>query len=78
VASGDNHLAMRCFEVVGDHLFVCFANGSMSIHSETTQAVVRKPFAAHVAEVKHVTRGHGPFLVTCCLDNQVRLQRWTA
>lgn len=64
---------MKCFEVVGNNIFICFANGKMCVYDKTTQEQVRKPVAAHAAEIKDIL--HGPddlTVITCCLDNQVR------
>jgi hypothetical protein len=71
VAAGDNHWTMRCFEVTGTFAFVCFANGKVSIYDTVGHELVRKPFAAHTSEIKHITRGHADIMITSCLDNQV-------
>lgn len=71
MASGENFSAMRCFEVVDGIVFVCWADGKMSIFDENTQAALRKPVSAHASEIKHITRGHGGTILTSCVDNQV-------
>lgn len=72
IATSEDHIAMKCFEVVGDYLFVCFASGKMEIYDKSTQALVRKPIAAHGAEIKHITRSTNAIVYTACVDNQVR------
>jgi hypothetical protein len=62
---------MRCFEVVGEIVFVCFANGKMGAYDKGTQAAIRKPLSAHASEIKYIARGHGDILLTSCIDNQV-------
>ena len=72
VATGDNHWAMRCFEVLHNFAFVCFANGKLAIYNMDAMELARKPFAAHTSEIKHIVRGHGDTVVTSCLDNSIR------
>lgn len=72
IAAAEDHEQMKCFEVMEDSLFVCFATGKMEVYSKATQARVRKPIAAHGAEIKFIAKGSSnPFLYTACADNQV-------
>lgn len=72
IAASEDHIALKCFEVVGEYLFMCFASGKMEIINKTTQAAVRKGISAHGAEIKSIARGLHPFVYTACVDNQVR------
>ena len=78
LATGENVWAMRVFEVIGNFVFVCFANGKMSVYDAESHNLVRQPIAAHSEEIKHITRGKGNTLITSCLDNQVGLARPSA
>lgn len=73
IAANEDHIALKCFEVVGEFLFMCFASGKMEIINKTTQAAVRKGISAHGAEIKCIARGLHPFVYTACVDNQVRM-----
>lgn len=73
IATGENTWAMRVFEVAHNFVFVCFANGKMSIYDVETHNLVRPPIAAHTEEIKHITHGRNDTLITSCLDNQVCL-----
>lgn len=65
---------MKCFEVYGEYVFVCFANGKMEIYNKGTQAPVRKPIAAHGSEIKFIAKGRNAVMYTSDLENQVCLQ----
>ena len=65
---------MKCFEVCGEYVFVCFANGKMEIYNKGTQAPVRKPIAAHGSEIKFIAKGRNSVMYTSDLENQVCLQ----
>jgi hypothetical protein len=63
---------MKCFEVVADCLFMCFATGKMQVYNKATQSLVRKSISAHGSEIKFIARGRHPTVYTACVDNQVR------
>lgn len=62
---------MKCFEVCGDYVFICFANGKMEVYNKGTQAPVRKPIAAHGSEIKFIAKGSNSVMYTSDLENQV-------
>jgi hypothetical protein len=75
IAAAEDHIAIKCFEVVGDYVLLCFANGKLEIYDKSTQALVRKPIAAHGAEIKSIIRSTYSIVYTACVDNQVRRPR---
>jgi len=71
IAASEDHIAMKCFEVCGEYIFICFANGKMEIYNKGTQAPVRKPIAAHGSEIKFIAKGRNAIMYTSDLENQV-------